>query len=145
MKQTVVSLINQTSGYCLEQQERQFASIWRTVPNVVYKCLCREERVDFRAAQWICCKCCMSTLEGWWVDGLGVKWYMSFKELVAVDGVLAVRVHSDLSNREGSHMKSQFGKSEYLNLWKVCCKTQSQKNTLWIWVPVLLLGSQPSP
>lgn len=42
------------------------------------------------------------------MDGLCVKWYMSFKALVALDGVLAVRVHSDLSNREGSDVKSQW-------------------------------------
>ena len=50
------------------------------------------------------------------MDGLGVRRYISFKALVAVNGMLAERVCSYVSTRERSDVKSQFGKSGYLNL-----------------------------
>lgn len=49
------------------------------------------------------------------MDGLGVRWYTSFKALVAVNGMLAERVCSDVATREGSDVKSPFGKSGCLN------------------------------
>lgn len=50
------------------------------------------------------------------MDGLGERWYTSVKALVAVNGMVAEKVCSDISTREVSDVRSQFGKSGYLNL-----------------------------